>query len=127
MFAEGGKIIERVAHGHPRIKRDGVWHIGDSRFHGNFIALRIESEYAHGTGHRAQQIEQTFYRGGFPRAVASKKSVATTGQHFEAEAIHGVLLAVTMMEIFDFDDGSFVGHNFPWFIYSSRWRKFCAR
>ena len=83
MFAERGEVFQRVAHGHPRIKRDHVRHVGEPRFDGHFVLLRVEAEHARGAGIWAEQIEQALDGRGFARAVAAEETVAFAGAHGE--------------------------------------------
>ena len=106
VFAKRGEIFQRLAHGHPRIKRDRVRHVGEARFHGHFVALRVEAEHAHRAGIRTEQIQQAFDGRGLARAVAAKKAVTASGADGQAQAVDGVQLAVAAGQVFDFDDGS---------------------
>ncbi len=55
--AEGGDVGEHGVHGHPRVEGDGVGHVGKAGFHGDIIALRVESEDADGAGGGAEQVQ----------------------------------------------------------------------
>ncbi len=111
MFAERREIFQRLAHGHPRIKRDHVRHIGEARFHRDFILARVEAEHARRAGIGPEQIQQAFDGGGFARAVAAEKAVAFAGAHVQAEAVDGVQLAVAAREVLDFDDGRWCSYE----------------
>ena len=104
MLAERGEIFQRAAHGHPGIKRDQVRHVGEARFDGHFVLLRVEAEHARRAGVRAEQIQQALDGRGLAGTVAAEKAVAFPGADGQAEAVHGIQLAVATVEVFDFDD-----------------------
>ena len=109
--AKRGEIFQRVAHGHPWIKRDHVRHICQPRFDGNFIALRVKAEHAHRAGIGPEQIQQTFDGRGFARAIATKKAVASAGADIQRETVHGIVPAVTPREILNFNNGRIRVHR----------------
>ena len=111
MFAERGEIFQRVAHGHPRIKRDHVRHVGEPRFDGHFVLLRVEAEHARRAGIRAEQIQQALDGRGLARAVAAEKAVAFPGADSQTQAVHRVQLAIAAVKVVDFDDGSVGFHD----------------
>jgi hypothetical protein len=83
MFAERGEVFQRVAHGHPRIKRDHVRHIREPRFHGDFVLCGSRPNTRARAGIGPEQVEQAFDGRGLARAVAAKKAVAFAGAHGE--------------------------------------------
>jgi hypothetical protein len=60
----------------------------------------------------AEEVEEAFNGGGFARAVAAKKTVATPGAHGEAEAVNRLKLSVAPGEIPDFDCRLALFHSF---------------
>src|SRR5204862_3672731 len=97
--------------GHPRIERDVVGHVGDTRFDGHLVAGRIEAEDSRFAAGRSQQIEQALDRRRFSGAVAAEEAVAAAGRHPQAEAVDGVGASVSANEIPDLDGGYLVGHS----------------
>src|ERR1039458_8910920 len=87
-----------------RKKRARGGHMREPRFHGDFIFARVEAEHARRAGIGPEQIKQALDRRGFARAVAAEKAVAFAGAHVQREAVHGIQLAVTAVEVVDFND-----------------------
>ena len=104
-LAKRGEVIERFADVHPGIKRDGVRHVREPGFNGHFMARRVHAEDSHLAGSWPEQIQKTFDSGGFARAVAAEKAVASPGHDSQTEAVHGVHFSVAPKEMIDFDDG----------------------
>ncbi len=119
MRAKRGKIVERLAHGHPRIKGDGIRHVGQARFDGDFVALRVQAENADGAGRGPEQIEQALDGRRLARSIAAEKSVTASGADGETESIHGVQFAVAPYKVLDLDDGDgCVAHGFSFGCFS---------
>ncbi len=113
--AEGREVVERLAHGHPRIERDVVGHVGDARFDGHFCLARIEPEDAHRAARWAQQVQETLDRRRLAGAVAAEEAVAAAGFDLERESVHGVGMPVAPHQPIDVD-GRVVRHvaTFLW-------------
>src|SRR6202140_592575 len=103
---KGRQIVERLANAHPRIKHYLVRHVSQPTFHGDFGLGRIESEYAHLSALRTEQIEQALHRGGLACAVAAEESVTTPRLHFQVQVMNGLRASVSVGEILDLDGGS---------------------
>ena len=110
-LAEGRDVGERLAHGHPRIERDVVGHVGDTRFDGHLVAGRIEAEDSRFAAGRSQQIEQALDRGRFSGAVAAEEAIAAAGRHPQAEAVDGIGPSVSPNEIPRLDGRHLIAHD----------------
>ena len=102
--AERREVVERLAHGHPRIERDVVGHVGQPRLDGDFVARRIEAEHAHRAARRPQQIQQALDRRRLAGAVAAEEAVAAAGLDAQVEAVDRVGATEPADEAGDLDD-----------------------
>src|SRR5436190_10117274 len=89
-WAERSKEFERLGNAHPRIKGDGIRHIAETGFDGDFLLLRVEAKDTDGAGSGLQEIEQAFDGGGFAGAVAAEKAVATATLNGKVQAVDGL-------------------------------------
>src|SRR4051794_12219075 len=94
MRSEGSEIIQGIAHCHPRIKRDGIRHIGQTRLHIDFILLGIDAEDLDGTRLWPKQVQQALDSSRLARAIPAKEAVATTSADGEVEVMNRLMLAV---------------------------------
>jgi hypothetical protein len=109
--AKRGEVIERLAYGHPGVKRDVIRHVCEPRLDGHFVARRIEAEQPDLTGRGPQQVQQTLDRGRLAGAVAAEKAVAAAGLHAKVQTVDRVGPPVSTNQSARFDDRSLSVHD----------------
>ena len=106
--AERREVVERVAHGHPRIERDVVGHVGEPRLDRDLVPRRVQAEDPHVAGRRPQQVQQALDGRRLAGAVAAEEPVAAPRLDAQVQAVDGVGAAVAADEAADLDGGRVV-------------------
>ena len=111
--AKGRNVGKRLAHGHPRIERHLIGHVGDTRLDSHLAAGGIEAEDARFAARRSQQVEEALDRRRFSGAVAAEEAVASTRRHTQVEAVDGIGPSVFPNEMRGLYGRHVMAHNTP--------------